>query len=927
MMKRTDLEERIKELELELSNLKTGEKLTKRVTKEATKLAPEKNNAKFLALANYLPVYIAYVNADTLRYEFVNDLYEKSFGIPKEKIIGTHIKDVLGEEYYNSALKYIKDVKSGKSVSFENTIDVASGKRWINVSYSPVIDANSKVVGIALINYDITEQKQAEIIPKLHEEHYRIMFESSPIAINITRGTNIIYANPGYLKMFGFLTLDDLKNVTPLDLFTPEWRPKIRENIQSRAKGLSVPDSYEVECFRKDGSKFPILMYLTRTMFSDGMATIAFGIDMTERKILEKKLEESEKRYRTIFETATEGIWSMDKEHRTILVNRRMADMLGCKPKDIIGRKVEDFMLEEDMKSHQERMEQRRNGLGGNYECRFCRKDGSILWTQVSATVVNDSLGDFDGSFGMFTDITESKIANIKIHESEIKFREIFEANMDGISILSINPDVKAISFLDMNENSAKMLGYTKAEMMKMNPSYLVKYLTKEKIEKRDEELKLKGYSDFETNFRHKNGNDIFVEIKAKVIDYNNEPAIMNIVRDITLHKEVEQELISAKEKAEESDRLKSAFLANMSHEIRTPMNGILGFTELLKEPHLSSGDKQDYIQTIEISGVRMLNTINSIVDISKIESGLTNVDINETNINEKMEFTYKFFKPEVENKGLHFLFKNGLSESDAITKTDNEKIYGILTNLIKNAIKFTYDGSIEFGYVLKSDSEPAELQFYVKDTGIGIPRNQQEIIFERFRQGSESCDRSYEGSGLGLSIAKSYAEMLGGKIWVESEESKGSTFYFTIPYNPVSVEKTERISAISSEHKEVELKKLKILIVDDDEISYSLLMRTLQKRSKEVLHAVTGVEAVEACRFNPDLDLVLMDIRMSGMNGNEATSQIRQFNKDVIIIAQTAYAFAGDSEKAIEAGCNDYISKPINISLLFELIKKHINK
>jgi CheY-like chemotaxis protein len=360
-----------------------------------------------------------------------------------------------------------------------------------------------------------------------------------------------------------------------------------------------------------------------------------------------------------------------------------------------------------------------------------------------------------------------------------------------------------------------------------------------------------------------------------------------------------------------------------MSHEIRTPMNGILGFTELLKEPNLSSDDQLDYIQTIQISGARMLNTINSIVDMSKIESGLMKVDIKETNINEKIEFTYKFFKPEVEIKGLQFLVKNSLPSKEVIIKTDNEKVYGILTNLIKNAIKFTFEGSIEFGYEKKGEY----LEFFVKDTGIGIPQKQYQLIFERFRQGSESHNRGYEGSGLGLSIAKTYVEMLGGKIWVESEEGKGSTFYFTIPYNAVLDEKTEIKNAISAEHKEGQLKNLKILIVEDDEISYSLLTKMLQKISYEVLHAITGVQAVEACRNNPDIDLVLMDIRMPKMDGNEASRQIRQFNKDVIIIAQTAYAFSGDREKAIEAGCNDYISKPINSTSLFELIKKHCNK
>jgi signal transduction histidine kinase len=417
-------------------------------------------------------------------------------------------------------------------------------------------------------------------------------------------------------------------------------------------------------------------------------------------------------------------------------------------------------------------------------------------------------------------------------------------------------------------------------------------------------------------NYKYKK-NDLLNQEKMVELNQKLNDSIDNLEGKIEKRT---KEIMGALKKAEESDRLKSVFLSNMSHEIRTPMNGILGFTELLKEPTLSSDDLQDFVQTIQICGARMLNTVNNIVDVSKIESGLMNLDIKETNINEKIEFTYKFFKPEVEIKGLRLLFKNGLPSKEAIIKTDNEKVYAILTNLVKNAIKFTYDGSIEFGYEKKG----GYLEFFVKDTGVGIPRNQMELIFERFRQGSESLNRKYEGSGLGLSICKSYVEMLGGKIWVESQEGKGSIFYFTIPYNTVSEEITD---AFSAEHKEGQIKKLKILIVEDDEISHSILTRTLQKICKEVLHAITGVEAVEACRNNPDLDLVLMDIRMPKMDGNEATQQIRQFNKDVIIIAQTAYAFAGDSEKAIEAGCNDYISKPINHSLLNKLIKRYCSK
>jgi signal transduction histidine kinase/CheY-like chemotaxis protein len=467
------------------------------------------------------------------------------------------------------------------------------------------------------------------------------------------------------------------------------------------------------------------------------------------------------------------------------------------------------------------------------------------------------------------------------------------------------------------------MCGYTKQEAVGMSWIQQIPPEDRERLKEYNRRRLINSNdapNKYDFIFYTKNGEIRNAFISVTML--SNNKIIASFV-DTTTNKQAEIALIKAKEQAEESNRLKSAFLVNMSHEIRTPMNGILGFAELLKEPNLKSDDRQDYFQTMQISGARMLNTINSIVDISKIESGLTTIDIKETNINEKCEFIYKFFKPETEKKGLQFLFKNGLPSKESIIYTDNEKVYGVLTNLIKNAIKFTYDGSIVFGCEKKGEY----LEFYVKDTGIGIPQNQKEIIFERFRQGSESHNRGYEGSGLGLSISKSYVEMLGGEIWMESYESKGSTFYFTIPYNAVVVEKAERINVVSAEHKEFKLRNLKLLIVEDDEISYSLLTKSLQRISKEVLHAVTGVEAVEICHNNPDIDLVLMDIRMPRMDGYEATRQIRQFNIDVIIIAQTAYGFSGDREKATEAGCNDYISKPINVTFLFELIKKHCNR
>jgi len=390
------------------------------------------------------------------------------------------------------------------------------------------------------------------------------------------------------------------------------------------------------------------------------------------------------------------------------------------------------------------------------------------------------------------------------------------------------------------------------------------------------------------------------------------------IIYDITDRKMTEIELRKAKEKAEESDRLKSAFLANMSHEIRTPMNGILGFAQLLKEPKLSGKEQREYIDVIAKSGKRMLNVINDILDIAKIESGLMKMYIKKTNINKQIDYLCTFFKPEIVEKGMELESVCTLSDSEATIDSDREKIYAILTNLVKNAIKYSDHGKISIGYEKKGKY----LEFFVKDTGLGIAANRHKAIFERFVQADLSDARALQGAGLGLTITKAYIEMLGGEIWLESEEGKGSTFYFTIPYI-LSADDSMSIKLDRTKEKESGLKNLNILIAEDDEDCILLLQNYLKKYSKVLLTAKDGSEAVAKCRDNPEIDLIMMDIKMPVMDGYDATKEIRKFNKDVIIIAQTAFALAGDMEKSINAGCNEYITKPINRVKLNELILK----
>jgi signal transduction histidine kinase len=385
-------------------------------------------------------------------------------------------------------------------------------------------------------------------------------------------------------------------------------------------------------------------------------------------------------------------------------------------------------------------------------------------------------------------------------------------------------------------------------------------------------------------------------------------------------NKELENQ-ITERKIAEESDKLKSAFLANMSHELRTPMNAIIAFSNFMRDPELSQGKRDEYLDHITTAGDSLLRLIDDIIDIAKLEARQLKISISPVNINRLLRETYKVFTNiKSKNKYRAVLKLNIDTKIDYIVNTDAIRVKQVVSNLLDNAFKYTPSGTIEFGMLIGQEW----LEFYVRDTGIGIPKAKQESIFDRFSQVETELNRKFGGTGLGLAICKNLINLLGGEIWVESVARKGSIFRFTLPINQL------RAIEINKELPEGKTSLLKntsynwetktILVAEDEELNYKVLDSCLSKTNARILRANDGLKAVELC-MTEKIDLVLMDIQMPHMNGYEATLAIKKLNRDVPVIAQTSFAMADEREKCISAGCDDYITKPLNLDHLLEKI------
>jgi len=791
--------------------------------------------------------------------------------------------------------------------------------------------------------------------------------------------------------------------------------------------------------------------------------------ELAERKEAEQKLGESERRYRRIVDTASEGVWELDEHYTTTLVNRRMAEMLGYEPQEMAGRRLDEFLLEEDLDDHQTRAAARQQGLAEHFERRFRRKDGSTVWMQVSATPILDAEHRFLGSFAMMTDITERKRAAEEVRNTAAQWQATFDAVQDLVLLLD-----KDFRILRANRAAAEFLGLPfdkivgghcydlihgtstppaecplakvrrsrrheevevlarqggpwlavsvdplfdpsgeltqvvhvarditdrkrAEEALRQSETYLAEAqrlshtgswafdLASDKYAYASEEcLRIFGFdareglptreavsrlihpedwdrvnAGYEKSVREKVDTSAEFRITlpsgtAKHIQVIRHPILNDagdVVKlvgtaiDVTERKQAEEELrkhrehledlveqrteelAEAKARAETASRAKSTFLSSMSHELRTPLNAVLGFSRLLKSGPDVTPPQQEALDIIVRSGEHLLNVINNILDIGKIESGRMTLEESEVDLQQLLHEMQSLMGVGAAEKGLHFALESA-ADLPRFVAADAGKLRQVLLNLVGNAIKYTDCGGVKLRATVvgRNGAETAHVRFEVEDSGPGIhPEDCQRIFFPFVQLGGPVPAQA--GTGLGLAICKQYVELMGGEIGVASEPGKGSVFYFHLPVRvlPAAAEPEEpkhgRIVGLAEGQP-----CYRLLIAEDQPENRLLLRGLLDPLGFELREATNGQEAVDLFeQWHPDL--IWMDIRMPVMDGLEAVRRIRATEAGAAtkIVALTAHALEEERGPILAVGCDDLVRKPFREQELFDALARHL--
>jgi PAS domain S-box-containing protein len=894
---------------------------------------PCKSKEMYRVLAENSDDFIYIIGRDDL-VKYVNNSAARSLGLLPEEIIGKPRSSFFSKEVADYQKRGLdKTFETANIVYSEVQVRFGNGSMWQDTHLIPLKTDDGEVYAVLGISRDITERKKAEESLKESEEKFRAIADTSQVAITLYQDSKVVYANNASATIFGY-SLDERSHMKFWEMIHPDYRQLAKTRMNALLEEGSYRSQNEYKIIGKDGGERWVLSSGLAITYHGKPAVMVSSVDITERKMAEIALQISEEQFRAFFHTSAVGTVQLGSDERFIEVNDRFCQITGYSRQELLGMTPGDLIHPDDRQHEEEVLSAYLQGLTGDYQAekRYVRKDGRIIWVQVTAALIRDCQGKAYRSAGIIQDITERKQAE-------------------------------------------------------------------EALRKSKDELELR-------------------------------------VQERTA------ELVKAKEAAEEAVKVKAAFMANMSHELRTPMNSVIGFTSLLLDEKLTP-EQRDYIESIRNSGQALMALINEVLDFSRMEKEKMDLELQTFDLRNIIEEALDMVAAQATETGLELNYAFGKNVPEAIIG-DPGKLRQVLGNLLSNAVKFTKTGEVEVN--VSSDPYQDEIHFAIRDTGIGIPQGDMGKLFQPFSQLDMSISRGYEGTGLGLAISKKLVELMSGKIWVESEVGKGSTFHFIIPaevapsdYKPFlasefeggrvliaagnqtlrrilgrqvnawgmmpmiaespqeviellqrdkdfdvvifDASKDDALSMIAekrdrwkqlpfialtsfsqkvqpnlfqavltkpfkpaklfhalqdilekreaSEPIEIpEIEKsygsLRILLAEDNISNQKVTLQILKKLGYRADAVVNGQEVLKALERQP-YDVVLMDVKMPIMNGIEAARKIRERwpENGPKIVAITAYALHGDREKCLEAGMDDYISKPVQIEDLAKVLEK----
>jgi PAS domain S-box-containing protein len=858
---------------------------------------------------------------------------ERIYGYKAEEAIGRSIVDlIVPESKRQELLGLFESVKKGERIEpLETKRGTKDGKILeICLTVTAIRDESGQVTTIATTERDITESKIARESLQIEKEQFQTLADNAPFGLLIIdQDGSFRYANPKFHDTFGY-SLEEVSNgrqwfrsAFPDPSLRKEAISTWFEDIRRTPPGEQRPRIFTVKC--KNGRDKVI--HFRPVQLRSGSQLVTFE-DITERWHSEEKIRKSEEEFRRIIENLQDPFYRADMNGVFTFLSPASERVAGYRPEEGVGRKIEEFYFDPVERGEFLRL-LLRDGYVNDFQARLRHKNGGTVWVSTSARVYEDKDGAPAGVEGIARDITDRKKVEIALRDSEERYRTLCENSLAGICL---HQDDK---ILYVNEQAATNFGYSVEELLGRS---IWDFVAPEDHEmtKRYVAARLLGEPaplQYEFRVLAKSGEVRWVEVRAAPAENDGRPATMAIILDITDRMRREEELCEAKATAETANRAKSEFLANMSHELRTPLNAIIGFSELLETPVLGDlNEKQkEGVNEIISAGRHLLHLINDVLDLARIESGRIELEISNVNVGELLQGCLSMITGQALKKRIFLKLNVDNDLEGAEIPFDKGKVKQVTCNLLSNAVKFTPQGG---SICVEASKTGHNLTVGVSDTGIGIKLEDHPQLFQRFTQLDSTLARRYQGTGLGLALSKSLVELQGGRIWAESEGiGRGCTFRFRIPLqepngraqNPIAKELVNQDVAIEiNDTMSIPLKK--ILVVEDDPASMKLVADILGAHGYEALRAVNAEEGLHLAETQTPT-LILMDISLPGLDGLAATQFLKRNPKtrDIPIIAVTAHAMVGDEERALSAGCDEYLSKPISWKLLLEIIEQHI--